>query len=57
MKRGVKLCPQCNNVMHEDIDDRLDDYWKCPNCGTKIRIFHKPIRRQSERPFDGVGIA
>jgi DNA-directed RNA polymerase subunit RPC12/RpoP len=43
--RGVKQCV-CGAVMHEHVDDRLDSYWQCPNCGTKIRIFHRRIEPQ-----------
>jgi len=56
-KRGYYQCKVCGSITHEYVDDWGDSFHKCSNCGTKIRIFHRPIRRTSEKSFDGVGIA
>jgi len=45
MTHGVKLCPVCGQTMHETVDDRGDDYYKCSVCSHKQRIFHQPVRR------------
>jgi len=50
MKRGYKCCPSCSTPMLEHVDERLDDYWRCPTCFTKIRIFHKRI--EASEPED-----
>ena len=55
MKRGYKLCPSCNSIMREDVDERLDSYWVCPNCGNKVRIFHKRIDNRFNSDCDNRG--
>lgn len=45
--QGVKSCPVCKQTMHEDCDERGDDYYKCSVCSHKQRIFHQITRRVS----------
>ena len=55
--RGVKQCPVCSMPIYESVGTDCNDYYRCDKCRLSIRIFHRPIRRTSEKSFDGVGIA
>ena len=37
---GVKLCPNCGGVMHEDCGEDSLDYYVCGVCGHKQRILN-----------------